>query len=260
MKKNLALRLGLALALGFVCGCGDSAQPPAGSGGTSGSGGAAGTGGKPGTGGVIATGGAGGGGSTGSGGAAGQGGAGTGGTASGGVTGTDGSADAGGGSDTAGGSGDAGSDAAETAPPATDLDACFQGLRKLAVQSQIASKKSADGKYQVRLALERIPDSVGTSGTVPWRVVRIGFVTPAASACVKEESTLAGAYKGSLHNCSDTLKVSAGATTFDLKTPDTTPGRTQAQLSVNGGTAQPLTQVTCMKDAGGECTSGGPCQ
>jgi hypothetical protein len=259
MKKNLALRLGLALALGFVCGCDDSAQPPAGSGGTSGSGGAAGTGGKPGTGGVIATGGAGGGGSTGSGGAAGQGGAGTGGTASGGVTGSDGSADAGGGSDTAGGSGDAGSDAAETAP-ATDLDACFQGLRKLAVQSQIATKKSADGKYQVRLALERIPDSVGTSGTVPWRVVRIGFVTPAASACVKEESTLAGAYKGSLHNCSDTLKVTAGATTFDLKTPDTTPGRTQAQLSVNGGTAQPLTQVTCMKDGGGECTSGGPCQ
>jgi hypothetical protein len=226
MRKSSGPCLATLLSLGLLCGCSsDSGQAgPPGSGGSGGAGG--GTGGQ---GGGTPAGGSGGGG----GGKAGTGGAGS-------------------------GSGGAGGD------PTAALDACFAGLRKLAeANNQISTKRSADGKYAVRIALEDPPGFVGTSGTVPWAAVRFAIVTPQRQLCVQDEKVLKEAYGGSLHNCSDVLTVTSEGSTYQLKYPDTTPERPATILSISGAATLPpttLTMVSCQRQAGGQCLSGGPCQ
>ena len=157
-----------------------------------------------------------------------------------------------------GGSGGVGGD------PTAALDTCFAGLRKLAeANNQISTKRSADGKYAVRIALEYPPGFVGTSGTVPWAAVRFAIVTPQRQLCVQDEKMLEKAYGGSLHNCNDVLKVTSDGVTYQLKYPDTTPERPATILSISGAAALPpttLTMVSCQRQAGGQCLSGGPCQ
>jgi hypothetical protein len=213
--------------------CESSSDSPGGTGGTGGSGGAtAGTGGG--------SGGSGGGGSGGGGGTTG----GSGGT---------------GGSTT-----DAGKDSGGMAPAAF-LDDCFNGLRPLAqFLWQISDRSSSNGAYRVRLALEYPPGSVGTSGTIPWKAVRVGIVTPQTQVCIKDEAALASVYKGSHHNCMDSLTVMSGGLNYEIKPPDVAPGRKVATLAVTGEAAIPavmLPTLTCKgKDGEGFCASGGPCQ
>jgi hypothetical protein len=213
--------------------CESSSDSPGGTGGTGGSGGAtAGTGGG--------SGGSGGGGSGGGGGTTG----GSGGT---------------GGSTT-----DAGKDSGGMAPAAF-LDDCFNGLRPLAqFLWQISDRSSSNGAYRVRLALEYPPGSVGTSGTIPWKAVRVGIVTPQTQVCIKDEAALASVYKGSHHNCMDSLTVMSAGLIYEIKPPDVAPGRKVATLAVTGEAAIPavmLPTLTCKgKDGEGFCASGGPCQ
>ena len=134
---------------------------------------------------------------------------------------------------TGGATGDAGPDTPARGPVPTSTPAspvCGSWHR-----SQLATKTSADGRPQVRLAIERIPDSVGTSGTIPWMAGPLGFVDPGGTVCVKDEAALAGAYKGSHHNCSDVADSGRGGRTFELTTPDTSPGRPDAALTVTTG-------------------------
>jgi hypothetical protein len=144
------------------------------------------------------------------------------------------------------------------------LDACFAGLRALATfNNQIATKRSANGSYAVRIALEYPPGYAGTSGTVPWFAIRFGIVTPQGQLCIQDEQLLKTAYKGSLHNCNDSFTVTSNGLTYQLKYPDTSPERPQTILSITGAAAVPpvtLATASCQRQAGGQCTSGGPCQ
>ncbi len=171
-----------------------------------------------------------------------------------------------GGSSGAGGTGGA-SDARPDSPGGFSgafLDDCFNGLRPLAeFLSQISDRTSANGAYRVRLAIEYPPGSIGTSGTIPWKAVRIGIVTPQKQVCLKDEAGLGRAYKGSHHNCSDVFVVTSQGLTFEIKPPDVAPGRKVATLAVTGEGAIPavmLPTVTCMGSKGDNCASGGPCQ
>jgi hypothetical protein len=170
----------------------------------------------------------------------------------------------GGGSGGMGGStSDAGTDSGMA--PAAFLDDCFNGLRPLAqFLWQISDRSSSNGAYRVRLALEYPPGSVGTSGTIPWKVVRVGIVTPQTQVCIKDEAALANVYKGSHHNCMDSLTVRSGGLNYEIKPPDVAPGRKVATLAVTGEAAIPavmLPTLTCKgKDGEGFCASGGPCQ
>ena len=221
--RSTSARPGLValLSVGLVCGCSRDSGPAAGASGGAGHG----------------SGGAGG--STGNGGAA------------------VGSGGAGHGSGGAGGRPDGGP---PTGDPTAALDACFAGLRALATfNNQIATKRSADGRYLMRLALEYPPGSVGTSGTVPWFPIRFALVTPQAQLCLQDETALRAAYRGSRHNCSDTLTVSDGGVTYQLEHPDTTPEHPDTLLSVGGAAPVTLTTVTCTRKPGDQCLSGGPC-
>ena len=149
--------------------------------------------------------------------------------------------------------------------PAAFLDDCFVGLRPLASSLwQISDRSSSNGAYRVRLAIEYPPGSVGTSGTIPWKAVRIGILTPQKQVCIKDEAALASVYKGSHHNCMDSLVVMSGGLNYEIKPPDVAPGRKVATLSVTGEAAIPavmLPTTTCKgKDGEGYCASGGPCQ
>jgi hypothetical protein len=239
---TLVLSFGLSVALGCATGCSTSDSP-----GDTGSGGAGG-GNKAGSGGTSTGGSSGGNGSGGTG-------SGAGGNAA------DGSAGGtGGGSGGAGGSGpDAGGG---TLTPAAYLDDCFAGLRTLAMRAQIATKRSANDAYQVRLALESPPGSVGTSGTVPWTAVRLAIVTPQTRICIKDEAALKTAYTSSHHNCTDTLSVTVAGLVYLLKAPDTDPMRAATTLGVTGEAAIPTTAlptVSCTSTSGAACKSGGPC-
>ena len=254
MRRVGILWLGwvLLLPLAAAGGCGEdkpAAMSPGGTGGRA-SGGAGGSG-NGGSGGVS------------TGGASGSGGVGAGGAA-GGMSGAGGTSGAGGaaGGGAGGSPGDTGNGAPDSSASGPTLEQCFSGLRALATRSQLAHKRSADGAYEVRLALESPPDAVGTSGTVPWRAVRVGIVTPKKRFCV-EETALAGAYKGSHHNCSDVLTVSAEGLNFQLKPPDTDAKRAATVLTITGEAAVPavtLQTVTCTRQSGSACSSGGPCQ
>jgi hypothetical protein len=205
-----------------VAACGSSSESPGGAGGEGSSGGA-GTGGGSGAGGSRNTGGSG--------------------VPTGGASGTGGSGTGGGGSDAT-----------------AYLDDCFAGLRKLAQMSQTSDHNSSDGAYRVRLAIEYPPGTVGTSGTIPWAAVRVGIVTPQKRVCIKDQAALANAYMGSLHNCSDTLRVSSDGLVFELKPPDVSPERPVAKLTVTGAAAVMLPTVTCKNTDGDGCASGGPCK
>jgi hypothetical protein len=259
------MRLSVAsLCIVFVLGAcaGDDVPRPSDGGGQGGGAATGGSGGRGGAGGVS---GGGNGGANGSGGSTTTGGAGGGGGGAGG-----GPSAAGG----AGGSPDAPTDGANDGsnaevPPSgsPSLDECFLGLRPFVEKTnQIATKRSSDGNYRARLALERIPDSSGTSGTLPWRVVRVAVQTPAGVACFKDETALAGAYKGSHHNCSDSLVITTAGVTYKFEPPDTDVRpmnlRTTSKLTITGAGAPVnvmLSTETC-KAEGPECRSGGPCQ
>jgi hypothetical protein len=213
------------------------------------------------------TGGGGGGGSGGAGGSQ----AGTGGRGGmGGSSGTTGGASGAGGSGGSGGSG--ATDGREAASDVTNgggfagafLDDCFNGLRPLAeFMSQISDRTSSNGAYRVRLAIEYPPGYIGTSGTIPWKAVRIGIVTPQKQVCIKDEAALANAYKGSHHNCADVLTVVTQGLAFEIKPPDVAPGRAVTTLAVTGEGAIPavmLPTVTCKASRNDNCASGGPCQ
>jgi hypothetical protein len=272
-SPSIHLRLSaIVIALALITGC--SSGPDA-----TGGGGAGGGGGKPGSGGA-GSGGQPAGGSPGAGGG-GTGGTGAGGTATGGSSGNGGSPGSGGGTSAGGGaSGNGGTggggspDAAnDKGPDATlpvdgnpttgpSLDACFAGLRPLSEASQLATKRSADGKIEARIALE--VDGFGTSGSKAWRLIRIAIVTPDAKVCWNDENALRTAYKGSHHNCSDVLTVSAGGRTYEFKAPDTDPKRADTTLTIiTGGTSGPATKLTTSSCKGGSptatCASGGPC-
>ena len=129
---------------------------------------------------------------------------------------------------------------------------------------EISDRSSSNGAYRVRLALEYPPGSVGTSGTIPWKAVRVGIVTPQTQVCIKDEAALANVYKGSHHNCMDSLTVMSAGLNYEVKPPDVAPGRKVATLAVTGEAAIPavmLPTLTCKgKDGEGFCASGGPCQ
>jgi hypothetical protein len=251
----------------LLAGCSSESSNPSGSNG--GAGGTASTGGRTGAGG--AGGGAGGmvaGGTTGGGGTTGSGGASAGGA--GGAANVDGGNGAPDVPPDSGATNDGG--AADMPGNSQTLDECFVGLRPFVESYQIATKRTTDSKYRVRLALERVPESAGTSGTVPWRVVRVGIQTPAGSLCIKDEAQLTQGYKGSHHNCMDVLTVASGGKTYKFEPPDTDlrPDnlRTSSMLTITA-TGSPVEKVTlstedckskskAMSDQ--QCRSGGPCQ
>ncbi len=251
---------------GAAGGGGTAGIPAGGAGGQAGMGGSqnGGTGGGA-TGGMPGTGGAGGTGGSGTGGS-GTGGTGTGGTATGGA-GTGGAGTGGSGTGGTGGSGTGGAGGRDGGVPDSNeppsdpggptLDECFSDLRALVGRWQIVSKRSLDGNSEARVALE--VDGFGTSGTVAWRAIRVGFVTPRARACVKNETALRGAYKTSHHNCSDVLTVVAEGRAWELKPPDADPARAAAVLTPSGLPPATLSQTTCRSNAG-PCKSGGPCR
>jgi hypothetical protein len=262
-RSPLAFNACLAtwFALAAPIGCSTAEPPtPAGSGGSN-AGGAGGAGGKPGGTGGTASGGSGA--ATGGNGGTGTGGAGTGGAGTGGAGGSSlGGAGGGGGSGGAPGTGGAGDAGPGDAPAAAYLDDCFAGLRTLEMRAQTATKRSADGAYQLRLALEVPQGMLGTSGTVPWTAVRLAIVTPQKRVCIKDEAALKTAYTGSHHNCSDTMSVTVAGLTYLLKAPDTDPQRAATTLTITGEAAVPavtLTTASCTSTSGAACKSGGPC-
>jgi hypothetical protein len=256
--RLLALALGLPAFCPTMSGCdSDSSSPGAG-----GAGGGGGRGGQAGSGNGGQGGGSGGsGGSQGSGGTPGAGGSGTGGAAG------SGGGGGGQGGGSGGGAGDGGG--GETAPgdaPSGDatayLDSCFAGLRNLEGDHQTSTKVSADGTVRLRLALETA-DRFGTSGSKPWRVIRLGLIVGDTRICIKDEAMLATAYKGTRHNCTDTLEITVDGTLYRIEAPDTHPDRNEATFRalrggtmVSGPTKLPTTSCTAR---GAMCQSGQPC-
>ena len=195
---------------------------------------------------------------------------------------------AGGGGDTATTAPDVGSAPADTAPGPSDtgkagpdlgmamtgktIDECFAGLRPLVGAFQDATHASADGKYLMRLALET-DGRGGTSGSYAWAAVRVALQSPEGSLCLTDEAALASLYKGSHHNCMDSLTITSGNTRYDLANPDSaadygnkTVYRRQASLIVTRDgvrtptVALPTTKCNTSDRSDGACFSGGPCQ
>jgi hypothetical protein len=154
-------------------------------------------------------------------------------------------------------------DAPGGSPGSAALDACFAGLRPLASRAQIATKQNATGAYAVRLALEAPPGAPATTGSVAWRVVRVGIVIPIRTVCFDDEAALANVYKSSPHNCADTMTVSMSGLNYTIRLPDTDPRRADTTLNITGSAGVPpvkLTTVSCSNGKGAACESGGPCQ
>jgi hypothetical protein len=172
---------------------------------------------------------------------------------------------------------DAGSPPADAASPgnATQfLEQCFAGLT-LSGSFQDASRATADGRYRMRLALQVPPDTGGTSGTFPWRAVRVGLVTPRGSICIRAGGPAQPTYTVSHHNCKDVLQIPTDTgLRYVVENPDSafdyldhTKFRRVAKLSAYAGDQLgegPLTfeTVVCHRGGspGGLCGSGGPCQ
>ncbi|HEY0715767.1 MAG TPA: hypothetical protein VGF45_23995, partial [Polyangia bacterium] len=122
---------------------------------------------------------------------------------------------------------------------AASLDACFAGLRPTQARTnQVGNKATADGRYQVRLALEYTPGMIGTSGTKPLRAYRFGIVTPEGIVCVSDEATLMNAYKVSHHNCDDTFDLTFQGRRYQITQPAVDPTLPGAQLTITEGTTK----------------------
>jgi hypothetical protein len=139
------------------------------------------------------------------------------------------------------------------------LDDCFAGLPRLGGTQNVDEKLSADGKVRMRVAIETDPNSVGTSGTLPWVLMRFGLQKGGATVCVTDRSQLK--YMGSHHNCTDKATATDGNVRYDIVAPDR-PGTTVS--AAIGATVQwgpiMLNPVTCTTTAASkQCSSGGPC-
>jgi hypothetical protein len=250
--------LALALASLLTAGACGSDSDGGGSGGTGGRGGSGGAGGRGGTGGATG----------GSGGATGGSGGATGGSGGGGSGGATGGSGGSGGTGASGGTGGGSQDTrpadtmADMPPSGPGIEACFTGLRAAMGGYQVGTKTSANGQVRYRLALEDA-GGVGTSGTKPWRAYRFAIETPAGNACVTSEATLAGAYKGSHHNCMDRFDITVGNRRFLIELPDFDPERPPGRVSVFEGGTPVIDKVQVMPTActGSRtpCMSGRPC-
>jgi hypothetical protein len=124
---------------------------------------------------------------------------------------------------------------------------------------QVSRQSTADGKIRVALAIEVDPERIGTSGTMPWRLVRFAIAHEGGvSACVTAQDSLQ--YQGSHHNCSDAATITSGGVTWRVVHPD----RSAVEISATGAdtiVATPLVVRTCDGGMSGHagCTSGGPC-
>lgn len=140
------------------------------------------------------------------------------------------------------------------------LDECFAGLPGRVGTQMLATKKSADGRFRVRIALDTM-DSSGTSGTMPWSLLRLGVEQDGAVSCITQPSQLS--YVGSHHNCLDKAGATAGAMAFELEDPDD--GSTSLTVRKDGTVVHEsvvLTDESCSSSTpiGPQtCRSGGPC-
>jgi len=178
------------------------------------------------------------------------------------------------GSEASGGEQSSGGSAGSNEPGAGgagSLDDCFEGLRELTGNYQIAEKASADLSYRMRIALETA-DRFGTSGTFPYLPIRLGLLTPDGTVCLTDEAALEAAYTGSHHNCADELAFMDGDRDYLISSPDSTIDPTApttymrpSQLTITEGgdpvVSIRLDTVECLAtdfpdDA---CHSGGPC-
>jgi hypothetical protein len=150
------------------------------------------------------------------------------------------------------------------------LDQCFEGLRAGVGRFQLSTKASADGKIRMRIAMED-GGGFGTSGSIPWKPMRLGLEINGANLCFTNEAELrAGYMQTQLHNCRDVLTVESGGRRYQIVSPDTRQGgtsddRTVATLTVFMGDTMAvgpvLSTVSCVtKTPGQACSSGGPCQ
>jgi hypothetical protein len=260
--RMVTVALGLSLAAAACSGATDPATDAGGSGGGGGSsgagGGAAGSGGSGGTGGS--------GGVSGSGGSGGRGG--TGGVAGSGGTGGSGGGNGGGGS--GGRMADAGTDAptgdmrpgGSDASPGRYLDDCFTPPPARMGRHQIATKASADGKVRIRTALDD-GERLGTSGSVPWDVLRFAIEADGSGGCVNRGPNLV--YKPSpRHNCNDGLVATVNGVRYEVKFPDKPLATVTAFQGTNmlWGPVE-VADVGCMAVTSDgrprACGSGGPC-
>jgi len=163
----------------------------------------------------------------------------------------------------AGNPGDAGPDpdAPVILPPAAFLDACFSDFTPPSRPHQIATKVSADGKVQMRIALEEQPI---IAIYTPWQAVRFALATERDRLCLTS-AELEGAYMATHHNCRDVFEVTVAGRIYTIEHPDTAPMRQVATLTVRDGSQVVLGPVmlqttTCAtREPAGQCRSGGPC-
>ena len=163
----------------------------------------------------------------------------------------------------AGNPGDAGPDpdAPVIIPPAAFLDACFSDFTPPSRPHQIATKVSADGKVQMRIALEEQPI---IAIYTPWQAVRFALATERDRLCLTS-AELEGAYMATHHNCRDVFEVTVAGRIYTIEHPDTAPMRQVATLTVSDGSQAVLGPVmlqttTCAtREPAGQCRSGGPC-
>lgn len=185
-------------------------------------------------------------------------GTGAGGGPGGGGSGGGGSVGGGGGGRAGGGAGDGGGGGGSAG--GGPLDECFAGLPGRVGTQMLATKKSADGRIRVRIALDTA-DRGGTSGTMGWGLVRLGVELDGAVSCITQPSQLS--YVGSHHNCLDKAGATAGAMTFELEDPDD--GSTSLTVRKDGTVVHEsvvLTDESCSSSTpiGPQtCRSGGPC-
>lgn len=150
--------------------------------------------------------------------------------------------------------------AGDASAPGSTLDDCFAHLPAPVGTQMVATKSSSDGHLRIRIALDT-RDMIGTSGTYPWALIRLGVDRRGTVACITDAAELT--YSGSHHNCTDKASASARTMTFDLTAPD----RSASSLTVReGGTVVEdsvlLENTTCtMSSPFGPvvCRSGGPC-
>jgi hypothetical protein len=144
------------------------------------------------------------------------------------------------------------------------IESCFADLRALDGSSQISTRVNDGEQIRLRLALETA-DRISTSGTFPWRAVRIGLEIDGRLICL-DEAALASAYELSLHNCADVMTFESGGQRYEITDPDEPSGAAGASLTVFAGEAPvrgPVQLPTTACVTGGsaitQCRSGGPC-
>lgn len=145
-------------------------------------------------------------------------------------------------------------------PASISLDDCFTGLPAPEGTQMVATKSSSNGRYRIRIALDT-EDRFGTSGTIPWAMIRLGVEIDGIVTCITNRASLG--YVVSHHNCDDTAAATLGTTSYALAAPD----RSTTELTINNGvsTVGPivLTDTACVmaRPIGPslQCSSGGPC-